>query len=103
MLQLYRLKIAIDLPEGVPSIWREVQIRGEASLTEVGDAIEASFHWSGQHKHEFVAADGSWKATRADYGPPEFDESYASEEEVHFSFSSYPELRLCHELGGNRG
>lgn len=48
----------------------------------MGDAIEASFNWSGQHKHEFVAADGSWKATRPDYGPPEFDDSYANEEEV---------------------
>lgn len=76
------MKITIDLPEGVPSIWRELQIRGDASLKELGDAIEASFHWTGQHKHEFVAADGSWKATRADYGPPEFDDTYASEEEM---------------------
>ena len=84
-MQLYKLRVTIDLPEGVPAIWRDIQIRGSASLSEVGDAIQASFHWSGQHKHEFVAADGSWKATQPDYGPPEFDDSYANEEEVRFS------------------
>ena len=81
-MQLYKLRVAVDLPEGVPAIWRDIRIRGGASLSEVGDAIQASFHWSGQHKHEFVAADGSWKATQPDYGPPEFDDSYANEEEV---------------------
>ena len=82
MLQAYELKVTIDLPEGMQSIWRQIVIRGEASLVELGDAIQACFGWSGTHKHEFVAADGSWKATNPQYGPPEFDESYQNEEEV---------------------
>lgn len=80
--QVYELKITIDLPEGIQSIWRKVEIRGEASLVELGDAIQACFGWSGTHKHEFIAADESWKATSPQYGPPEFDDSYQNEEEA---------------------
>ena len=76
------LKITIDLPEGIQSIWRTLEIREEATLVELADAIQASFAWGGVHKHEFIAADDSWKATNPQYGPPEFDDSYQNEEEV---------------------
>ena len=80
--KLLRLKVSIDTPETVPTIWREIAIRGEANLTELSNAIQASFGWAGIHKHEFVAADETWKATDPQYGPPEFDDSYKNEEEV---------------------
>lgn len=83
MLQVFELRILVDLPEGMLSIWRQLEIRGEASLVELGDAIQASFGWSGSHKHEFIAADDSWKATSTQYGPPEFDDSYQDEEEAN--------------------
>ena len=80
---LYKLKISVDTPEGVSTIFRELAIPGSASLTELNDAILAAFGWAGVHKHEFVAASGAWKATDPQYGPPEFDDSYRSEEEVN--------------------
>ena len=80
--QVYSLKVTIDLPEGLQSIWRKIEIRGEASLVELGDAIQACFAWSGTHKHEWIASDNSWKATSTQYGPPEFDDYYKDEEEV---------------------
>lgn len=82
MPQRYALKISIDLPENTHSIWRMLEIRGEASLAELSDALLACFGWTGVHKHEFIAQDGSWKATSTQYGPPEFDETYENEEEV---------------------
>ena len=83
--QVYQLKLTIDLPEGVQNIWRMIEIREDASLVELADAIQASFGWAGIHKHEFLAADESWKATSPQYGPPEFDDSYQNEEEVSFT------------------
>lgn len=81
-----KLRITIDTPEGIPSVWRELAISGEATLTELSDALQAAFGWAGIHKHEFVGTNGSWKATDPQYGPPEFDDSYANEEEVVDSF-----------------
>ena len=84
-VQVYQLKVTIDLPEGMQSIWRKIEIRGDATLVELADAIQASFDWGGIHKHEFVAADESWKATSPQYGPPEFDDSYQNEEEASYT------------------
>lgn len=98
--KVYELTITIDLPEDVPSVWRKLQIRGEASLAELSRAIQESFGWSGIHKHEFVAEDKNWKATSPQYGPPEFDDTYKSEEEVCFLLSlSIQILQMARSLG----
>ena len=66
----------------MPKIWRVIRIRGEANLAELNRALEEAFGWTGNHKHEYIAEDDTWKATSPAYGPPEFDESYKNEEEV---------------------
>lgn len=45
------------------SIWRELVVPAEATLSELHEAIERAFHWSGGHRHLF-----SQGAT--DYGRP---------------------------------
>ncbi len=51
---VYQLKITL---KGLsPPIWRRVQVRGDTSLAELHDVVQAAMGWHHAHLHEFTVA-----------------------------------------------
>lgn len=50
----YRLKITLKRTS--PPIWRRVLVRGDASLADLHDVVQAAMGWHDAHLHEFTVA-----------------------------------------------
>ncbi len=66
---VYQLKITL-LGMQTP-IWRRLQIRGDFTLADLHDTIQAAMGWTDSHLHEFLIGE-------ARYGEPDLEEEYAA-------------------------
>ncbi len=75
------LQLHVQLDDIAPPIWRRFLLRGDATLGDLHDAIQAAFDWMACHLHEFRnAVDGpevlgGMAKLDAGWGPPTPDET----------------------------
>lgn len=50
--QIYQIKVT--LKDFKPSIWRRIQVRGDATLGELHAIIQMAMGWSNSHLHQFI-------------------------------------------------
>lgn len=51
------LEVRVELVHSVPSIWRQLEIRGSLALSQVHVVLQAAFGWEDAHLHRFTASD----------------------------------------------
>jgi len=70
---IYQLKVT--LRGSKPPIWRRIQVRGNTTLPQLHDAIQAAMGWMGGHMHQFTIAD-------VPYGTPDPEFEYEMHDET---------------------
>jgi hypothetical protein len=62
---IYQIKVTLRGIE--PPIWRRFQVRGDATLAELHDVLQAVMGWWDYHLHEFIVQEDHYGVPHPDY------------------------------------
>jgi len=63
---LYRFQVKLDW---MKSVWRRIELRGDQTLDDLHDAIQAAFGWDDDHLYAFFLSGKAWDEN-SEYGSP---------------------------------
>ena len=89
--------LTITLEDTEPSVWRKLAIAGDATLTQLHDAIQTSFGWGKCHLHAFESPDGDFKASDPGFDMAEDDPNVRNEQNVELQEVLQPGAQLLYK------